>query len=247
MTNELLWIAFALVDLTMVLVVFRYFGGVGLYGLIVFNLILCNIQVLKTVELFGLTTTLGNILYASVFLSTDLLGEYYGKERARKAVLLGFVALVLATVYMQIALRFIPATSDFADPHLQAIFGLLPRLAVASMTAYLISQLHDIWAFHFWKERTQGRHLWLRNNLSTMVSQLLDSTIFCAIAFIGVFPRSVWLEILLTTYLVKLVVAAMDTPFIYLAKRFIPQSSQTFEGRISKADLRRESGGTSEQ
>jgi queuosine precursor transporter len=232
MTNELLWMAFVLIDLTMVLVVFRHFGGVGLYGLIVFNLILCNIQVLKTVELFGLTTTLGNILYASVFLSTDLLSEYYGKERARKAVFLGFVALFLATVYMQIALRFIPAASDFADPHLQAIFGFLPRVAVASMVAYLISQLHDVWAFHILKQRTQGRHLWLRNNLSTMASQLLDSVIFCAIAFIGVFPWNVWWEILLTTYLVKMLVAMLDTPFIYLAKRFIPQSSQTFEGRV---------------
>lgn len=235
MTNELLWISFAIIDLTMVLVVFRHFGGVGLYGLIVFNLILCNIQVLKTVELFGLTTTLGNILYASVFLSTDLLSEYYGKERARKAVLLGFVALFLATVYMQIALRFIPAASDFADPHLQAIFGFLPRVAVASMVAYLVSQLHDVWAFHFWKQRTQGRHLWLRNNLSTMASQLLDSAIFCSIAFIGVFPWNVWWEILLTTYLVKMVVAILDTPFIYLAKRFIPQSSQTFEGRVRQS------------
>ncbi len=235
MTNELLWMGFAIIDLTMVLVVFRHFGGVGLYGLIVFNLILCNIQVLKTVELFGLTTTLGNILYASVFLSTDLLSEYYGKERARKAVLLGFVALFLATVYMQIALRFIPAASDFADPHLQAIFGFLPRVAVASMVAYLVSQMHDVWAFHFWKQRTQGRHLWLRNNLSTMASQLLDSAIFCSIAFIGVFPWDVWWEILLTTYLVKMVVAMLDTPFIYLAKRFIPQSSQTFEGRVRQS------------
>lgn len=235
MTNELLWMGFAIIDLTMVLVVFRHFGGVGLYGLIVFNLILCNIQVLKTVELFGLTTTLGNILYASVFLSTDLLSEYYGKERARKAVLLGFVALFLATVYMQIALRFIPAASDFADPHLQAIFGFLPRVAVASMVAYLVSQMHDVWAFHFWKQRTQGRHLWLRNNLSTMVSQLLDSAIFCSIAFIGVFPWDVWWEILLTTYLVKMLVAMLDTPFIYLAKRFIPQSSQSFEGRVRQS------------
>ena len=229
MTNELLWAGFAFIDLTMVLVIFRFFGGIGLYGLIVFNLILCNIQVLKTVELFGLTTTLGNLLYASVFLATDLLSEYFGKEQARKGVLLGFVALVLATVYMQLALLFVPAGDDFASPHLQAIFGFLPRLAVASMAAYLVSQLHDVWSFHYWRERTQGRHLWLRNNASTLVSQLLDSAIFCSIAFIGVFPRGVWWEILLTTYLMKTIVAILDTPFIYLAKRFIPASSQSLE------------------
>ncbi len=80
--NETLWILFALADLCMVLVVYRLFGRVGLFGLMVFNLLLCNIQVLKTVELFGLTTTLGNVLYASVFLSTDLLSEFYGKKRS---------------------------------------------------------------------------------------------------------------------------------------------------------------------
>ncbi|WP_316898660.1 queuosine precursor transporter [Pseudodesulfovibrio indicus] len=217
--NETLWIVFALVDLSMVLVVYRLFGRVGLFGLMVFNLLLCNVQVLKTVELFGLTTTLGNILYASVFLATDLLSEFYGKKEARKGVLLGFVTLLMMVGYMQIALYFQPAESDFAQPHLQALFGFLPRVAFASMAAYLVSQLHDVWAFHAIRARTGERLLWLRNNASTIISQLLDSVIFCVIAFWGVFPMEVFLEILLSTYLIKVVVAALDTPFIYLAKR----------------------------
>lgn len=217
--NELLWISFALADLCMVLVVFRLFGRVGLFGLLVFNLMLCNIQVLKTVELFGLTTTLGNVLYASVFLATDLLSEFYGKKEAKKGVLLGFVALVMMVGYMQIALYFRPAADDFAQPHLAALFGFMPRIALASMVAYLVSQLHDVWAFHAIRERTGGRLLWLRNNASTMVSQLLDSAIFCAIAFWGLFPVNVFLEILLSTYVIKIVVAGLDTPFIYLARR----------------------------
>lgn len=223
MSNELLWIAFALSDLAMALLVFRLFGRVGLHGLIVFNLLLCNIQVLKTVELFGMTTTLGNVLYASVFFATDLLGEFHGKEEARKGVYLGFVTLLMGTIYMQFALLFAPAPSDFADPHLQAIFGFLPRIAAASMLAYLVSQLHDVWSFHYWKQRTKGRHLWLRNNASTLASQLLDTAIFCSVAFLGLFPMSVWWQILLTTYLMKVVVAVLDTPFIYLAKRLVPQ------------------------
>lgn len=221
--NESLWLGFALLDLTMVLVVFRFFGKSGLFALIVFNLILCNIQVLKTIELFGLTTTLGNILYASVFFSTDLLGEHYGKEQAKKAVLLGFCSLVLAVAYMQIALFFAPAATDFVQPHLQVVFGALPRVVLASMAAYLISQWHDIWAFHFWKARTKGRHLWLRNNASTLVSQLLDTAVFCSIAFLGLFPMTAWLQILISTYLIKMLVAVLDTPFIYLAARFKPE------------------------
>ncbi len=227
MSNELLWLLFALTDLSLALCVFRFFGGVGLYGLIVFNLLLCNIQVLKTVEIFGLTTTLGNVLYASVFFATDLLGEYYGKDTAKKGVYLGFVTLLLAMVYMQFALLFTPAPSDFADPHLQVIFGFLPRVAGASMLAYLVSQLHDVWSFHFWKQRTKGRHLWLRNNASTLVSQLLDSAIFCSVAFLGVFPMHDWWQILLTTYIMKVIVAVLDTPFIYLAKKIVPPERAT--------------------
>jgi len=218
--NETLWILFALVDLCMVLAVYRFFGRVGLFGLMVFNLLLCNIQVLKTVELFGLTTTLGNVLYASVFLATDLLSEFYGKKEAQKGVLLGFVTLLMMVGYMQIALLFQPAGDDFAQPHLQALFGFMPRIALASMCAYLISQMHDVWAFHAIKERTGGKHLWLRNNASTMVSQFLDSAIFCTIAFWGLFPVNVFWEIMLSTYIIKVAVAALDTPFIYIAKRF---------------------------
>ncbi len=216
--NELLWLSFALVDLILVIVVFRLFGRVGLFGLIVFNLILCNIQVLKLVELFGLTTTLGNLLYASVFLATDLLGEFHGKAEARKGVFLGFVTLIMATGYMQVALLFTPAPDDFIQPHLAEIFGLQLRVALASIAAYLVSQLHDVWAFHLLKAKTGGKHLWLRNTISTLASQFLDSAIFCVLAFWGVFPWNVWWEILLTTYLFKGVVAVLDTPFIYLAR-----------------------------
>ena len=223
--NELLWIGFAFLDLCLVLFVYRLFGRIGLFGLIVFNLILCNIQVLKTVELFGLTATLGNVLYGSVFLATDILSEVYGKAEARRAVLLGFVTLVMAAVYMQIALAFVPDPSDFVQPHLEAVFGLLPRIAVASLAAYLVSQFHDIWAFHWIKGRTGGRHLWLRNNASTLVSQLLDSLIFCTVAFAGVFDWPVFRDIVITTYVFKVVVALLDTPFLYLARRMRPVES----------------------
>jgi uncharacterized integral membrane protein (TIGR00697 family) len=95
----------------------------------------------------------------------------------------------------------------------------MPRIALGSLVAYLVSQLHDVWAFQFWKEKTSGKHLWIRNNLSTLVSQAIDSLIFCLIAFTGLFPADVWFEILLTTYLFKLIVAIFDTPFIYIAKK----------------------------
>jgi hypothetical protein len=220
--NEALWLGFAVLDLFMVVIIFRLFGKTGLFALIVFNLLLCNIQVMKTVELFGMTTTLGNVLYASVFLSTDLLSEYFGKETAKRGVLIGFLTLAMATVYMQIALLFTPAEGDFAHPHLQAVFGFMPRVALGSMAAYLVSQMHDVWAFHLIREKTGERMLWLRNNVSTLVSQGLDSLIFCVIAFYGLFETTVFLQILATTYIMKAFVSVLDTPFIYLAKRLVP-------------------------
>lgn len=219
MTNEILWLSFALVDLSILLILYRFFGKLGLYIGIVISIIVCNIQVLKTIQLFGLTTTLGNVLYASVFLGTDILSEMYGKEDARRGVILGFVALVLSTLYLQVALLFIPDASDFAQPHLEALFGFLPRVALASVTAYLVSQMYDVWAFHAIREKTGSRHLWLRNNGSTLVSQFLDSLVFCSIAFIGVYPMAVFWEILISTYVIKALVAVLDTPFMYLARR----------------------------
>ncbi|MBA7479839.1 queuosine precursor transporter [subsurface metagenome] len=217
--NNLLWVGFILADLSLSILVYRFFGKFGLYALIVASIITANIQVLKTVQLFGLVATLGNILYGSIFLATDILSEVYGKKAARRGVWLGFIGMTLMTLWMQIGLKFIPDVSDFAQDALSTIFGLMPRVAAGSMVAYLISQHHDVFAFHFWKNRTRGRFLWLRNNASTMVSQAIDSIIFCAIALWGLFDIKTWFQILATTYFLKWFVAAIDTPFIYLARR----------------------------
>lgn len=217
--NNLLWVAFVLVDLSLALLVYRLLGKLGLYAVIVASVITANIQVLKTVQLFGLVATLGNVLYGSIFFSTDILSEIYGKQAARRGVWLGFLGMLSMTLWMQIGLAFVPDLSDFAQDSLSTIFGLMPRVAAGSLIGYLVSQHHDVFAFHFWKDRTKGRFLWLRNCASTMVSQAVDSLIFCTIALWGVFPGAVWLQILATTYVLKWFVAVADTPFIYLAVR----------------------------
>lgn len=220
--NNLLWFGFILIDLSLAVLLYRLFGKFGLYTLIIASIITSNIQVLKTVQLFGLVATLGNVLYSSIFFATDILSEVYGKKAARRGVWLGFAGMVLMTLWMQIALRFIPDISDFAQGSLVTIFSLLPRIAAGSLIAYLISQHYDILAFHFWKNKTKGKFLWLRNNASTMVSQAIDSVIFTTIALWGLFDTNTWLQILVTTYFLKWIVALIDTPFIYLAKKFSP-------------------------
>jgi uncharacterized integral membrane protein (TIGR00697 family) len=217
LSTELLWLLFLVIDLSAGLVLFALFRKTGLYAMIIVSIIVCNIQVTKTIELFGLVATLGNVMYAGIFWATDVLSEVYGKREAKRAVWVGFVSLLLATASMQVALMFEPHSSDFVHSSLKTVFGLLPRVAGASLLAYLLSQHHDVWAFHFWKKRTKSRYLWLRNNLSTLMSQAVDSIVFSFGAFAGVFSIDVVLQIVLTTYLLKFIVAALDTPFIYLA------------------------------
>jgi queuosine precursor transporter len=218
MFNETLWFILLIVNFGSVLLIYRLFGKTGLLAWIPLATILANIQVLKTVELFGFQATLGNIAYASTFLVTDILSENYGKRDARRAVWLGFFSLLAMTVIMNLAITFRPAPDDFAQESLATIFSLMPRLALASFTAFALAQLHDVWAFHLWKKFFPAkRWLWLRNNASTLVSQLLDTSVFVAIAFIGIHSGAVLVEIFWTTYILKVVVAALDTPFVYLA------------------------------
>jgi len=219
LSNETLWIYLLLANFLAILIAYRCFGKTGLYIWIPVSTILANIQVMKMVDLFSIGVTLGNITYASSFLVTDILSENYGKKDAKKAVYTGFFSLSATVVIMNLALAFQPNEFDFIQDSLKNIFALLPRIALASLIAYGVAQLHDVWAYDFWKRRMPGfKFLWLRNNASTMISQLLDSLIFTTIAFWGLMPAREFLEILATTYTVKSIVAMADTPFLYLAR-----------------------------
>lgn len=219
MLNEYLWIVMLIVNFCMIMLAYRFAGRTGLYCWIPVSVIIANVQVLKTVEIFGFVSTLGNILYAGSFLATDILSENHGKKSAGKGVFIGFFSMIAMTMMMQLAILFTPHQSDFAHKHLAIIFGIMPRIAAASLAAYLISQIHDVWVYEKWRSWFPGTgFLWVRNNASTMISQLLDSSVFTIGAFRGVFDNQVLLEIFLTTYFFKLIVALADTPFIYLAE-----------------------------
>ena len=180
-------------------------------------MVLANIFVTKQMKLFGLDATGGNIVYASVFLATDLLSEHYSKKDAKDAVKIGFLASLIYLVTTQFITRYIPSQYDSVNDGMAKIFAFAPRIILASMVAYLASQFHDIWAYHFIRSKTGQKLLWLRNNGSTWMSQLIDSVIFSLIAFVGTFPMSVVLQIILSTYILKIIVAFLDTPFIYLS------------------------------
>jgi uncharacterized integral membrane protein (TIGR00697 family) len=219
MINELLWIGLLLTTFIIVILAYRLFGKTGLYVWTAVGVILANIQVMKTVQIFGLVTAMGNVIYSSLFLVTDIINENHSKKEAQKAVWIGFFVLITTTIVMQISVQFIPDKSDFLSEHITAIFSFLPRIAFASLTAYLISQSHDVWFFMKLKKKHKRKYLWFRNNLSTMVSQLIDNTVFSLIAFVGVFSWDIIAQIFITSYILKVIIAACDTPFIYLARK----------------------------
>jgi uncharacterized integral membrane protein (TIGR00697 family) len=219
--NELLWIGFAIINFGLVIFIYQFFGKTGLFAWITLAIILANIQVTKNIELFGLTATLGNIMYGTIFLITDSINELFGVKEARKAVLLGFSVAIITLIIMQTALLFTPTDWDEGGAALAFTFGLLPRIALGSILAYLISQWFDVQFYDFLKRINQP--LWIRNNGSTIVSQLIDTLIFVPIAFIGLYEVPILLEIAFTTYFIKVLVALLDTPFIYLIKKITPR------------------------
>ncbi len=219
--NALILFSATLFFLGCVVLVFKFFGKGGIYAYIGFATILANIMASLSIEVFHLATTAGSVLYASTFLSTDILSERYGKKTAGKAVMLGVVINVLWLMGTQITLWFRPSESDTIYKALKATFGVVPRITLASLTGYVFSQSLDVFLYHFWWKKTGNnlKGLWLRNNGSTLISQFVDTIIFVTIAFVGTVPTSVFLQILGTTYMFKAVFALCDTPFAYIARK----------------------------
>jgi len=218
-------IFFIAVNFALFLACYRFFGRVGLYAWIGFATVIANIQVTKTIELslfsFGIIMTLGNTMYTSISMSTDILNEKYGPQAARKAIWFGFFTLIASTIIMQMVLKFQPQETDFAQESLQTIFGLMPRLAIGSLLAYLISQFLDVRVYGYLRNKFgASNQFWIRTNVSTGVSQLVDSIVFCAIAFIGLYTFNEWLQIVFTTYIFKFIISVISTPVLYWARSF---------------------------
>lgn len=218
--NEFLFFVTIFVNFAGVLLFYRFFGKTGLFAWIAFASIIANIETAKCVDIFGLSLTLGNVMFGTIFLATDILSEMHGGKTARKAVLLGFSATLVFFIVTQISLLYVPNSSDFAHDAMKTVFSILPRLLIASMISYCISNMIDTYLYDAIRKRfTSDKYLWLRNNGSTMTSQLVDTVVCTLLAFTGVFPMSVVLELCITSYIIKVIIAFCDTPFLYIAKR----------------------------
>ena len=231
LSTELMWAVMLIFCFVSILLFLKIFGYVGIFIYSALAIIAGNIQVLKTVDFFYSPepVALGTILFASTFLCTDILSEYYGKEIARKNILIGFSAFLFMTILMIITIGFKPSDIDWVQESLSNVFTPMTRFFIASMIAYLVSQYFDVWLYSFLKNKTSQKLLWFRNNLSTILSSLVDNTVFSILAWILLNPEPISLYnvimiYILGTYVLRIFIALLDTPFIYLAKYFVPKS-----------------------
>ena len=178
--------------------------------------LLANIIANKQFDLGPLILTGGLLCFPITFLLTDVINEVYGSAVANKLVWYGLVVMAFAVLIIQIAIAIPPSGIWEGQDSFRSILGGTFRITIASMVAYIFSQLHDVWAFDMWKRKTKGKHLWLRNNLSTVVSQVIDTIIFIVIAFAGIVPNSALLPMITGQLVVKWIIALADTPFCYL-------------------------------
>lgn len=225
MPNELLLILSLIVLYGAVLVFYRLFGKLGLYVWTVIATISANIEVLILVDAFGMEQTLGNVLFATTFLVTDILSENHGKKEANIAVNIGIATSIAFIVISQSWMLYTPASSDFASPAIATIFSNTPRLMLASLIVYAICQKFDVWAYHAWWAFTNKKcgdskkFLWLRNNGSTLISQLLNAILYTFGAFFGVYDIPTLISIVFASYVIFIVTSLADTPIVYLARK----------------------------
>lgn len=222
--NSLLFMGTIVFYMAGMLGAYKLFGKSGLYVWTAFGVIVSSIEALVQCTMFSMPLTLGNALYASSFTATDILSEKYGKREANKAVNIGLFTTVIWVVATQLIILFVPGDADMVMPALKNLFGFVPRLSLASIFTYAVTQRVDVVLYHWWWKKTghTDKYLWLRNNGSTLISQFIDTVVFTLVAFLGVYDLPYVMYLCLTTYFVKAIVALLDTPCVYLARKIKP-------------------------
>ena len=204
---------------SVMLLVKKFLGKEGLIGWVGVSSILANLLLLKSVDILGIGATLGNVLFASNFLATDMLTENYGYKDAKKAVRFGIFSVLFFMLATQVALLFVPNASDFAQDSFKLLFSFVPRISIASVSMFAVSNFVDIRLYEFLRVKSGGKKMWLRNNLCTIVSNGGENFLFYLIAFAGTMPISTILMMALSATIIEVIIAICDTPFLYISKK----------------------------
>jgi hypothetical protein len=225
MINELLLIGSIVFIFGATLLAYKFFGKTGLFCMSAISTILANIEVVILINAFGMEQTLGNVLFASTFLVTDILSECEGKKEANKAVFLGVFSSLFFLLLSQSWLIYVPSESDFVHSAMLDVFSNTPRMIIASLVVYAISQIFDVWLYHKWWQFTEKKfgdkrkYLWLRNNGSTLISQILNTLLFTIFAFWGTYDTKTIISIFFSSYVIYIFTSLLDTPAVYLARK----------------------------
>ena len=224
-TTILLWLFGTLVFVTVFAVLAKRYGVQFLTSAMAVSILLANVMNVKFIDVFGYAAPAGVLIFAMTFTISDMLSEFWGKKEAQKAVWAGFLGSLLYLFILQVTIVWNPAPFSIeASESFATLYDLLPRIVLGSMVAYLVVQHFDVWLYHEIKRLTKSKYLWLRNNLSTITSQLLDSTVFFSIAFLGTaaFPTVGSLVVpILTIWIIKSTIAVVDTPFLYFLRSIV--------------------------
>lgn len=215
--NLILGVASVFVTFSLVVLVEKIFKREGLYVWIGISTIIANILVCKSVDILGFTTSLGNVMFASNFLATDIMSEKYGFKESKKAIVLGVVSQVMFIIMTMLALAYIPSSIDLSNESMKALFSINIRVSTASIIMYLISNLLDIYLFEKIKKKYPNK-LWLRNNVSTIIANCLENYFFSFFAFIGIYDIASIISIASVASVLEIIIAVLDTPFLYIAK-----------------------------
>lgn len=222
--NELLLLLSLIISYGSVLIWFRLFGKEGMYCFTILATIMANIEVLALVNAFGIEMTLGNILFATTFIATDILSETEGKKCANKAVKLGIATSATFIIVSRLWLYYIPSSNDMALTAIKQLFASTPRIMAASFLVYAVAQALDVYLYHKIWEYTEKRYksrkslLWVRNNVATISSQLINSVLYNLLAFYGIYSSEILGNIIISTFAISIITSLLDTPIIYCAR-----------------------------
>ncbi len=231
--NETLLISSLIITYSAVLIFYKFLGKTGLYVWTAIATIIANIEVLILIHAFGMNQTLGNILFASTFLVTDILSEKYGEKAALKSVKIGIISNLVFVLTSKFWLLYAPLDgTEEVMKNITAVFSLVPRMMIVGIAVYAISQTFDVWMYQKMRnitdrifEKNSEKGLWIRNNGSTLISQLINTCLFTLGAFWGTYDIHTLLSILVSSYIIFVFTSLLDTPFVYFAKRITPNST----------------------
>ena len=216
--NIILGIISIFVTFSALVLIEKLFKREGVFVWIAISTITANILVCKNIDILGFTTTLGNVMFASNFLATDILCEKYNYKDSKKAIILAGVSQIIFITMTMLAIAYVPSSADLSHESMKTLFTINLRASISSIAMFFASNMLDIHIFEKLKKKFPNK-LWLRNNVATIISNCLENYLFNFFAFVGIYDIATILSIATVSSIIEMIVAILDTPFLYISKK----------------------------